>query len=105
MRLLGKGQKPIDESTATNLVKRGAKIVDVRSQNEFAKDSVAGAINLPLEDLDQLSSEFKDSEYLLFCSSGTRSHIACERLKSLGIQQIHNLGDLERAKKIVTACR
>ena len=101
MRLLGKWQKPLAESEAKQMLSNGAKIVDVRSQNEFAKESLEGAINLPLEDLEHLLDEFKQGICLLFCNSGTRSHIASEKLKSHGISDIHNLGDYNRARQIL----
>ncbi len=100
MRLLGKWQKPVDEMQAIQLINQGAKLVDVRSQNEFARDMVKGAVNLPLEDLDQLVDQFKQGQCLLFCNSGTRSHIACERLRNHGIEQVYNIGNVERAKKL-----
>ncbi len=103
MRLLGKWQKPVDETEAKNLLSKGAKLIDVRSQNEFAKETIQGAVNLPLEDLDHLSGEFQDGEFLLFCNSGTRSHIASEKLKLKGISGIYNLGDFQRARQIVMA--
>lgn len=37
----------------------GAKIIEGRSQNEFAKESLEGALNLPLEDLGHLVEGFK----------------------------------------------
>ncbi len=103
MRLAGKWQKPIEASQAQNFLSSGAKLIDVRSQNEFAKDSLAGAINLPLEELDHFIDEFKHGICLLFCNSGTRSHIASEKLKNQGIDEIYNLGDYNRAKEIVAA--
>lgn len=101
LRLMGKWQKPLDESEAKQMLSSGAKIIDVRSQNEFAKESLEGAINLPLEDLEHLLDEFKQGICLLFCNSGTRSHIASEKLKSHGISDIYNLGDYHRARQIL----
>ena len=103
MRMLGKWQKPVDEDKAAMLIKSGAKLVDVRSQNEYAKESIDGAINLPLEDLEHFLEHFKQGVCLLFCNSGTRSHIASEKLKTHGISEIYNLGHFERAQKIAMA--
>jgi len=103
MRLAGKWHKPLDATQAQDYLSKGAKLIDVRSQNEFAKNSLTGAINLPLEDLDNLVEEFKQGVCLLFCNSGTRSHIASEKLKGHGVNEIYNLGDFNRAKDIVAA--
>ena len=101
MRVLGKWHAPVDIFEAKLMLKDGVTLVDVRSQNEFAKDSIEGALNLPLEDLEQHIETFKKGKCLLFCNSGTRSHIAAEKLKEFGIDEIYNLGDFSRAKSIV----
>lgn len=101
MRALGKWHKPVDEFEARLMLKDGVTLVDVRSQNEFAKESIKGALNLPLEELDLHIDTFKNETCLLFCNSGTRSHIAAEKLKENGISEIYNLGNLNRAKGIV----
>lgn len=102
MRLLGKWQVPVDEFEAKLMLKDGAKLIDVRSQNEYANQSIQGAVNLPLEDLEQHVDNFRDGKCLLFCNSGTRSHIATEKLKAFGIDEIYNLGDLSRARAIAS---
>ncbi len=101
MRVLGKWHAPVDIFEAKLMLKDGVTLVDVRSQNEFAKDSIDGALNLPLEDLEQHIETFKKDKCLLFCNSGTRSHIAAEKLKEFGVDEIYNLGDFSRAKSIV----
>lgn len=101
MRLLGQWHQPVDEFEARLMLKDGVTLVDVRSQNEYAKESIHGALNLPLEDLEQHIDTFKKDKCLLFCNSGTRSHIATEKLKEFGIDDIYNLGDFSRAKGIV----
>jgi rhodanese-related sulfurtransferase/putative effector of murein hydrolase LrgA (UPF0299 family) len=101
MRLFGKWQLPLGESKAQSLISEGAKLVDVRSQNEFAEGSVAGAINIPLESLENCTDQFTEGHFMLFCASGTRSHIATEKLKALGIHNIDNIGALSRVRELV----
>jgi rhodanese-related sulfurtransferase len=103
MRLLGKWQVPVEESHAHSLLKSGALLVDVRSPNEFARESIQGAVNLPLEELDQHVEKFNACTALLFCNSGTRSHIAAEKLRNLGLDAVHNLGALGRARAVASA--
>ena len=98
MRLFGKWQLPLNEVKARSLMDQGAILVDVRSQNEFAAGSVDGAVNYPLEDLQNCTGDFQEGHFLLFCASGTRSHIASEKLKALGIHNIDNIGALSRVK-------
>ena len=101
MRLLGKWQVPIDEAMARAMIKSGAVLVDVRSQNEFSRQSIHGSVNLPLEELEHHIEKFQGRHSLLFCNSGTRSHIAAEKLKTLGCDSVHNLGPLTRAKAVL----
>lgn len=103
LRLLGKWHAPVHEEDAKRLLKQGATLIDVRSQTEFASESIQGALNLPLEELEHHVETFKQGTCLLFCNSGTRSHIAMEKLKSHGLDQIYNLGNFGRAKDIVAA--
>jgi len=101
MRLLGQWHAPVPMDHAKVLLDKGAILVDVRSPNEFAKESVHGAVNLPLEDLHQHLDKFKEATCLLFCNSGTRSHIAQQKLAGAGIGEVFNLGPFNRAKSLL----
>jgi rhodanese-related sulfurtransferase len=103
MRLLGRWQVPVDEHKARQMLQQGALLVDVRSPNEFARESIEGAINLPLEELHQHLDKFANGICLLFCNSGTRSHIAAEKLKNMGVDRIYNLGAFARARQMTLA--
>lgn len=105
MRLFGNWQVPVASDHAKQLLNSGALLVDVRSQNEFAKETLPGALNLPLEELHQHLEQFKQGVCLLFCNSGTRSHMATEKLKSQGLTNIYNLGAFDRAKLISAAAQ
>jgi rhodanese-related sulfurtransferase len=103
MRLLGRWHEPVDTEQAKALIRQGAVVVDVRSQNEFAEGAVKCAVNLPLEDLDTNLDKFRNGKYLLYCRSGMRSQIAATRLKEKGLDNIFDLGPIERAEEIATA--
>jgi phage shock protein E len=85
------------------MISKGAVLIDVRSQNEFARESIDGALNLPLEELDLHLEQFRQGNCLLFCNSGTRSFIAVEKLKIHGLDNVYNLGAFGRAKEIALA--
>jgi rhodanese-related sulfurtransferase len=61
------------------------QLVDVRSASEFASGHLAGAISIPL---DQLESRIADLDchrpVVLICKTGLRSTIACNLLQQLG---------------------
>ena len=65
-------------------------IVDVRTKNEYNSEHLVGAINVPL---DELENENLDKNKLIFvyCKSGTRSNIAYETLTNLGYS-VYDLG-------------
>ncbi len=81
---------------ARELVKSGAKLIDVRSPAEFASGHIDGAVNVPVGALkdDQLGA--KDQPLIVYCASGTRSAMARSALKSRGYTQVFNLGAMSR---------
>lgn len=96
------GQISPDE--AKRLLSEGALVVDVRTPGEYSGDHVRGALNLPLDRLaERIAKSVPDRSkpLLLHCHSGGRSALARARLKSLGFEQVHNLGGLTRARRIV----
>jgi glyoxylase-like metal-dependent hydrolase (beta-lactamase superfamily II) len=63
-------------------------VIDVRKQSEFESEHVVGAINIPLNQINQKFSEFPmDQTFILHCAGGYRSMIAASILKSRGIEQ------------------
>ena len=101
MRMLGKWKTPMDLNEAKSMIENGAMVVDVRSQNEFASESIECTVNLPLENLDDNTDKFKGQTTLVFCNSGTRSHIAMEKLQHYGVENVFNLGGFTRAKELM----
>jgi rhodanese-related sulfurtransferase len=101
MRMLGKWKTPVGLNDAKSMIENGAMVVDVRSQTEFASECIEHTVNLPLEDLDDNTDKFKGQTALVFCSSGTRSHIAMEKLKQYGVENVFNLGSFARAKELL----
>jgi len=75
---------------AENRVRRGeAVLVDVRGPDEFATGHAAGALCLPLPDLERRVGELPtDRTLLVTCQSGGRSAIAATRLRALGMGDV-----------------
>lgn len=67
---------------------RKGTIVDVRTPAEFMGGSVAGSINIPLQELQQRVTDIKSlqSPLVLCCASGGRSSMATGYLQQLGIE-------------------
>lgn len=101
MRMLGLWAVPVDMDTARMLYRHGALVVDVRSQNEHAADTVEGTVNMPLENIADHVDSFRDSTCLLFCRTGARSQIALAKLRRFGLEGVHDLGDRTKARELV----
>lgn len=100
-----KRSSQISSNDATEYLRRGAMVIDVRSQNEFDSGHIMQAHNMPLDRVDVLvptAVRDKNKVLLLHCASGVRSGLAKKKLEALGYKNVFNLGSYERASKIVT---
>ena len=84
-------------------------VVDVRRETEFADGHVAGAQNLPLNEMNDVLnlSHFEDNQNLyVHCAGGYRSVIAASLLKREGTHNLRNIlggwGKIKEQKNIKT---
>jgi phage shock protein E len=94
----------IGARAAQELLKTGAKVIDVRTAAEFASGHLPGALNLPLDSIEsELPRRFADRSqaFLLHCASGMRSSAAKSKLRILGYENAFNLGSFQRASRII----
>ena len=101
--------KDIGASEAKELIilEKPPTVLDVRSNKEYTKGHIKGAINLDLYSKDfkaQLASLDKKQTYLLHCKSGGRSAKAETVMRELGFTSIYHMtcgydGWLEELKK------
>lgn len=87
-------------------------ILDVRTPEEFEEMHIAGALNLPLNDiyentthaqqvLGEIAKLGKDTPIKVHCASGGRSAVACHLLTQQGFTNVENLGGFDNACKCV----
>ena len=70
---------------AREAVKKGALIIDVRSQKEFRKGHVESAVNIPIDYLDKVYRGIpRDKEIVVYCRTGSRSAVAAHLLREQG---------------------
>ena len=72
-------------------------IVDVRRPDEFAEGHIAGAINVPNEDITDEMPELlpdKDQLLLIYCRSGNRSKEASQKLADMGYTKVYEFGGI-----------
>ena len=94
----------VSPAAAREWLKKGARVIDVRSEEEFRGGHLPGAANIPLDRLrDEVSrlARSKDQPLLLHCLSGTRSAMGKAMLKKMGYCHVYNLGSYGRARSIV----
>jgi phage shock protein E len=103
--LIFKQRTVVGPETAREWLKKGATVIDVRSEAEFQERHLPGAINIPLN---RLSDEIarvapnKDQPLLLHCLSGARSGMGEATLKKMGYRNVLNLGSYGRAEKALS---
>jgi len=80
------------------LVKVAKTLLDVRSSSEYSHRHIAGSINIPLEQLVSRLDEFEmlEKPIITFSRNGNRSEKAITILKSNGINQVYDAGELSK---------
>lgn len=85
-----KGGKKITPQDLVSLTNQdAAKLIDLRSPNEFADGHITGSINIPYADIEDRLHEIKLQEgksLVLICDSGSQSANAGEVLNKSGYQ-------------------
>jgi phage shock protein E len=71
------------------------QLIDVRTAEEFASGHIPGALNIPVQELEQRLGEVaSDQPVVLYCRSGNRSAQAAQILGDAGYGQIYDLGGI-----------
>jgi phage shock protein E len=93
--VFGRGRE-IQGGDARKLVAAGARLLDVRSPEEYARGHLPDALNIPVQELDRRVAEVgpTDGELVVYCRSGHRSSRAAEILRQHGFSKVHNLGPM-----------
>lgn len=84
----------IDAATAHRLVAEGAKVIDVRTPEEFATGAKPGALNIPVQVIGQQIADAakQDETIVLYCKAGGRADVAANILRSMGYAKSFNVG-------------
>ncbi|WRS26933.1 rhodanese-like domain-containing protein [Oscillospiraceae bacterium MB08-C2-2] len=76
---------------------RGAIIIDVRSDEEWAEGHIAGALHIPVGEIGaNLLKQVPDktTTLIFYCAVGGRAQTALEEALKMGYQQVYNLGGI-----------
>lgn len=67
-------------------------LVDVRSEKEFHRGHIEGAVNIPVDELrDRLAEIPKGLRIDIYCEAGLRGYLASRILKQNGFEEVFNL--------------
>lgn len=69
-------------------------IIDVRTDAEYQEAHVIGAINIPVDEIDEKIEISKDKLIFVYCRSGSRSKTASTILENLGYKT-YDLGAID----------
>ena len=75
---------------------QGAKLIDVRTPEEYATGHAPGSVNLPLDSIfaGTKPSDDTSTKVYVYCRSGNRSAQAAQKLRDLGFASITDIGGL-----------
>ncbi len=72
--------------------KKGAVILDVRTDKEYDAGHIPGAVHIPLTEIgNRIKKLKKDKELVVYCQRGNRSIWAIKRLIGMGYKNLYNL--------------
>ncbi len=84
------------------ILNNGALLLDVRTPGEFHSGHAEGAVNIPLQNLNQEIAKIKaqGKPVIAYCRSGNRSGMAAQLLSNNDIEA-YNAGSLGQAKALL----
>ncbi len=85
------------------IINNNAKLVDVRTSDEYMDNHIEGALLLTLDDIgvDKAKEVIGDTNtyVIVYCKSGVRSSEAKKRLNDLGYTNVYDLGSIDNWKE------
>jgi len=90
------------KNALSTVLSDNAFLVDVRSKEEFNAGSCKGAVNIPVDQIQNHLSKFKDKKNIVvFCRSGMRSSQAKSILERNGISNVTNGGTCDNVNRLL----
>ena len=73
----------------------GGQLIDVRSPFEYNQGALSGAVNMPIENINNLKADIdKSRPVMLYCRTGARSEMVKRYLEQSGFNQVYNIGGI-----------
>lgn len=85
-----------DESVAEFNKDPSAKLLDVRTPEEYRSGHIPGSVNLPVDSIQKAESLLpdKNAPVYVYCLSGMRSGSAVHALGKMGYLKVKNIGGI-----------
>lgn len=80
----------IDTNKAIELINSGVVLIDVRTSEEYNREHIPSAVNIPLDTIDTIGYP-KDTKIIVYCQSGMRSREAVNKLVAMGYTDLYDL--------------
>ena len=86
----------IDQGVYEYLQKAGARLLDVRTSDEYRQGHIPGSTNVPLHEIEDVEYliENKEDPLYVYCRSGLRSRQAVGMLRQMGYRNAKNIGGI-----------
>ena len=88
-------EETVQWSQVEQLQHEGAQLVDVRTAGEFARGTIPGAVNIPVDEIRARLGEFSKDRVIVTCQVGMRGHTATRLLNEKGIHAMNLDGGYE----------
>ncbi|HEY3308027.1 MAG TPA: rhodanese-like domain-containing protein [Desulfuromonadaceae bacterium] len=88
--------KDISSAEAKSLLdkKKNMYVLDVRTPQEFSQARLAGAVLIPVNELEHRLGEIpKERAILVYCTVGARSKPAADLLSQRGYKEVYHMSD------------
>lgn len=97
MRLFGRDDiRAVQPAELATLLAEGARLIDVRTHEEWNAGHLDAAEHIPLHDLETRYRELAPAQLTIFiCRSGSRSHAAAQGLKPAGFTVANLIGGMK----------
>lgn len=79
-----------------------ARLIDVRTNEEFDEGHLDGAMNIPVDSIERIQifdSIHQDTPIIVYCKSGQRSAQAQDKLYKLGYINTYDLGTMSNCSE------
>ena len=71
-------------------------IIDVRTNTEYEVGHYPGAINIPVNSINEstLPKDYKKSRFLVYCNTGQRARYAATKMRDIGVEEVYYISGM-----------